>query len=361
MSTHPYMQQPDHAFWHRTVSRTPWRDLQFSAATPRFLTPASRIATAGSCFASNLMRYLPSLGLTPYFVEDAPDFYTDDEIREHGYREFSARYGNIYTVRQLRQLVEQALGLRGPIEALAEQDGKVFDLLRPHVRKGGFDSVAEARLDRHFHLSAVKRMLISSDVFVFTLGLTEGWMRAEDGAVFPVCPGTAAGRFIAGAHLPVNFEYPDILDDLEATIAMVGAVNPALRWIITVSPVHLVATHGEDSVIVASTYSKSVLRAVCGAAAARYAHVHYFPSYEIINSAASFGQYLESNLRDASERGIAHVMAEFKRVFVDQQAAPAQPHSAAAPAPVARTLTFAEQVARQVAAECDELKNDPRP
>lgn len=362
MSAHPYKQQPERAFWNRAVARKSWYNVEFSAATPRFLTPAHRIATAGSCFASNLMRWLPSLGLTPFYAEPAPDYFTQEEIKAHGYREFSARYGNLYTVRQLRQLFEEALGQRAPIEAFEEQDGKVYDLLRPHVRPGGFASAAEASADRRFHLAAVRRMLRDSDAFVFTLGLTEGWLHARDGIVYPVCPGTAAGTFDPAVHVPVNFDYPDILADLEAAIALAATVNPALRWIITVSPVHLVATHGADSVIVASTYSKSVLRAVCGAAAQRHEQVHYFPSYEMIASAASFGQYLESNLRDASERGVAHVMEEFRRAFVAQGTdAPELAEPASAPVSTsAAAPSFYDKVAGTIAAECDELKNDPR-
>lgn len=361
MSAHPYKQQPERAFWNRAVARKSWFNVEFTADTPRFLTAANRIATAGSCFASNLMRWLPSLGLTPFFAEQAPDYFTPEEKQAHGYHEFSARYGNLYTVRQLRQLFEEALERRPAIHAFEEVDGKVFDLLRPHVRPGGFDSAAEARLDRAFHLAAVRRMLAESDTFVFTLGLTEAWVDARDHIVYPVCPGTVAGTFDPATHLPVNFEYPEILADLEAAIALAAEINPALRWIITVSPVHLVATHGEDSVIVASTYSKSVLRAVCGAAAKRHDHVYYFPSYEIISSAASFGQYLESNLRDASERGVSHVMEEFRRAFVAQDGSGDRgvPETAAAPAQAPAAPSFLEQVARTLAAECDELKNDP--
>ncbi len=354
MSDHPYKQQPERAFWNRAVAKKSWYNVEFAAETPRFLQSSTRIATAGSCFASNLMRWLPSLGLTPLFTETAPSYFTAEEARAHGYGEFSARYGNMYSVRQFRQLVEQALGERDIIEEFAHVDGAVFDLLRPHVRPGGFQSVAEARADRRYHIACVRRLLLECETFVFTLGLTEAWVKAGSGTVYPVCPGTAAGSFDPQQHQPVNFDYVAILEDLEAVIALVAKVNPGLRWIITVSPVHLVATHTAESVIVASTYSKSVLRAVCGAVAQRHAHVWYFPSFEIISATPSFGQYLESNLRDASERGIAHVMGEFRRAFV--AASTAEP---ATPAPAAADGFFA-QVERQLAGECDELKNQPR-
>jgi hypothetical protein len=132
----------------------------------------------------------------------------------------------------------------------------------------------------------------------------------------------------------------------------VAGVNPGLQWIITVSPVPLVATHTDQSVITATAYSKSVLRAVCGAVDQAYDQVSYFPSFEIISSAQSFGQYLGSDLREITSRGLEHVMAVFERVFVDRGVAAVAPvPSTPAPVPFAR-------VAAAVAAECDELLND---
>lgn len=38
-------------------------------------------------------------------------------------------------------------------------------------------------------------MFATLDVFVFTLGLTEGWEAVEDGTMFPMAPGTVAGSY----------------------------------------------------------------------------------------------------------------------------------------------------------------------
>jgi hypothetical protein len=353
--SHPYKHQPARAFWNKSVANTPWMQVEFESGPRKIVNPATRLATAGSCFASNLLRFLPGLGLKPFYAEQAPSYFTEDEIKAHGYREFAARYGNVYTVAQFRQLVEQALGAREPIEAFEEVDGRVFDLLRPHVRPGGFDSVAEARADRLYHLSCVKRLLLECEVFVFTLGLTEAWVDEPTGTVFPVCPGTVAGRFDAERHKPVNYDYPSIAADLHWIVDAVRAVNPGLNWIFTVSPVHLVATHSKHSVIVASTYSKSVLRAVCGEVENRHGNVSYFPSFEIIASPQSYGQYLAGNLRDASDRGVSHVMSVFDRTYVDRGAAGAAAAAKDAPAAV----NFFASVEKALKSECDEIYNEP--
>ena len=227
--------------------------------------PATRIVTAGSCFASNLLRWMPQLGLHPFFVEEPPAYFTDDEVAAHHYREFSARYGNVYTVRQLRQLVEQALGERPMIELLADDGNGAFDLLRPHVRPGGFTTRAEAAPrpgvpPRLRAADAGSRRRCSCHPRAH-----RGMGGRADRRRLSSLPGTAAGTFDPARHRRVNFDYPSVLEDLVWTIDAVGRHNPALQWILTVSPVPLVATHTSDSVIVASSYSKSVLRAVCGA------------------------------------------------------------------------------------------------
>jgi len=314
---HPYDHQPPQAFWRKTVSAQAWGELDFKPATKFKLTPALKIATAGSCFAQHMANRLQSFGLSHWVVEQAPTGVSPARARELQYGVFSARYANVYTVRQLRQLVEFAFGLRPDDSPVLTEEDRLFDGLRPRIQPGGYETLADLRADRAWHLAQVRRLFTECDVFVFTLGLTEAWVEQGSGIVFPVCPGTAAGEFDPARHGFVNFEYPEILADLEWVREFVAGVNPGMRWIVTVSPVPLVATATKDPVIVASSYSKAVLRAVAGRFADAHEGVEYFPSFEIISSAQSFGQYLEGDLREVSPRGVNHVMRQFAGAFVE--------------------------------------------
>lgn len=348
---HPYEHLPDHHFWRKTVSVQSWAELGFKPETKFKLKPADRIATAGSCFAQHMAKRLATFGLAHHVVETAPAFMSAERARELQYGVFSARYANVYTVRQLRQLIEYAFGLRPEASPICQHEGRWFDLLRPKITPGGYASEGDLRADRRYHLACVQRMFTSCDVFVFTLGLTEGWVEAETGIVFPVAPGTAAGEFDASRHRFVNFKHASILADLAWCIGFVKSVNPGLRWIVTVSPVPLVATATQHPVLVASSYSKAVLRAVAGDAADEHAHVEYFPSFEIISSVQSFGQYLESDLREVSPRGVNHVMRVFSSSFVEAGVAATRPHEHRSP-------SLHEQVALAAQVECEELLND---
>lgn len=354
---HPYQQQPDRAFWRRAVSDTAWRDLDL-IGTPKFqLTPEAQVATAGSCFAQHIARHMRQRGMQPMLVEQPHPLEQAAARDGSDYQTFSARFGNLYSSRQALELAEQALGVREPIDDYAEDEGRVYDLLRPNAVKGGFDSLAHAQADRRFHLGRVRHMFETCDVFVFTLGLTETWYHAERGHTYPVCPGTAKGQYDAQVHRFRNLTHADVLLDLQRLVALVREVNPRIRFIFTVSPVPLVATYSGQHVLLASSYSKSTLRSACGELAAADDGVLYFPSFEIVSHVASFGQYLQGDLREVTERGVGHVMdCFFKALYPGLD--PAGATAAAVPAAAAPIAPPASDLARILQTECEELFND---
>jgi hypothetical protein len=360
---HPYSQLPDRAFWKRSVSNTAWRDLQLAAPSKFPLNASTKVATAGSCFAQHITRHLNAAGTGIYITESAHPLVAQFGGEVDSYRLFSARYGNIYSARQCLEMFNQAFGRAPVILDLVEQDGRFYDLLRPNAIPNGFATWDQARADRLFHLRCVKTLFETADVFVFTLGLTETWHNLEGRYTYPVCPGTARGSYDPRLHLFRNFSYPEVLADLEALVSGLAGVNAALKVILTVSPVPLVATNTDKNVLIASSYSKSILRAACGYIDSLYDHVQYFPSFEIVSSAASFGQYLASDLREVSERGVAHVMQTFFSTFfsdsLTQSPRPTGGGTTLSPAPgVPDAESSHGLVAKAMALECEELFND---
>lgn len=353
---HPYSDLPDRSFWNRYVGSAPWRELNLNDRPKFRIAPDARVATAGSCFAQHITRYMRQAGLTPYTAEPAhllvQQFGRGDV---DSYQQFSARYGNIYTTRQCLELFQQALGEIPVIDDYVEDQGRYFDLLRPNISKEGFATLDEARADRRYHLECVRKMFETSDIFIFTLGLTECWYNVANGHTYPACPGTVRGSYVPGQHAFRNLGCAQVAADLHALIAGLARVNPALRLILTVSPVPLVATHGADNVLVASSYSKAVLRAAAGEVAAAYGHVAYFPSFEIIAHPAGLGQYLQPDLREVSENGVSHVMDCFLTTYYGDAAPPAS-----VPPPVAVAEAGAPAVARSAYDVCEELYNEYR-
>jgi hypothetical protein len=351
---HPYRQQPDHAFWNRSVAQQAWEDIDLQVA-PKFSIGAEEpIASAGSCFARHMSRQLRQSGYRFLETEPAHSILTPEEASAYGYGDFSARYGNIYTARQLLELLEQALGHRPIIEDFHETNGRFFDLLRPTIQPEGFSTWQEARHDRIHHLRCVARMLAEATVFVFTLGLTEAWVNGKHGHTYPVCPGTAAGGYDPSCHHFHNFSFTEVLADMRSVQRLMRGINPSLKIILTVSPVPLMATMEQQHVLVASSASKAVLRSVCSELERDDAQLQYFPSFEIVSATASQGRYFEPDHRTIRPEGVAHVMRTFLSAYF-----PEPPTNVVTTAVTAETDSYAARASRLQSAECDEMFNNP--
>ncbi len=325
----PYVGLGARAFWKTGVveSAYPPPDLY----RPRWaLDRKDKIVTAGSCFAQHVGRALRKAGFQVVDTEPASSDPRDlgERAAEYGYGLYSARYGNVYTVRQLSQLLAEAHGGLTPGDVVWEKDGRYYDALRPNTEPAGFASAKEVLKARKAHLAAVRVAFAQADVFVFTMGLTEAWTHKVTGQVYPVAPGVLAGMFDPDLHVLRNFRLADIRADFDAVLGMLAAINPRLRVLLTVSPVPLTATATGEHVLVATTYAKSVLRACAGDLCADNAQIDYFPSYEIVTSTKAAGHFFEPNLRSVSAAGVASVMRAFLAAHGQQvDTAPCPPDS----------------------------------
>ena len=355
---HPYKGLPEEKFWRKFVSETPWSHIEFVGSPKFVLSAQTKLSAAGSCFAQHINRHMRKRGLRTFQAEHVHPLVEQGGGESGSYEAFPARFGNIYTSRQCLEIFRQAFGLREMVEDFVCQDGRFYDLLRPNAIPGGFSSVEEAKADRVFHLGKVREMFERSDVFVFTLGLTESWYNALGSYTYPVCPGTARGDHVSDIHRFRNLKHADVVADLTSLITESRQFNPGLKFIFTVSPVPLVATHSKHNVLTASVYSKSVLRAACGEVCDQFDGVQYFPSYEIVSHVASFGQYLASDLREVTERGVSHVMRYFFATFYPDRVA------GVANADPSTTMAAAEpaleepNIRKMLESDCEEMFND---
>jgi hypothetical protein len=307
----PYAGLPDYQFWRRGVERLAVADVN-PVTNARFkLGRDSKVATAGSCFAQHIARTLTAKGFN-YFITEAGEGLPDEEAERRNFGVFSARFGNLYTARQLVQLLERAYDRFHPLDGVwPRDDGKFVDPFRPQIEPDGFESLQALQTSRATHFAAVREMFENLDVFVFTLGLTEAWRNRIDGAVFPLAPGVVAGEMDHERYEFINFGVNEVVSDLQHFIGHLARINADARIILTVSPVPLIATYENRHVLVSTTYSKSVLRAAAGEISMANTHCDYFPSYEIITGNYNRGQYFENDLRSIKQEGIDHVMRLF--------------------------------------------------
>lgn len=313
MRKSPYQGLPDERFWKRGVSERGIFDL-FNLYKKKFnIEPTDPVATAGSCFAQHIARRLQASGYRYIDTEPAPHGFPPEKAESYGYGLYSARFGNIYTSRQLLQLIQRAFGKFEPIEQIIEKDGRFFDLIRPTIQTNGFSSLEEINSDINYHLRAVRQMVLRCGVFIFTLGLTEAWIDKRDGTAYPVCPGTAVGDYDPEKYTFHNFNVLEIVQDLKDFVDLFRSLNSKVKFIFTVSPVPLIATAEEKHVLVSTVYSKSVLRAAAGEVSDRNELIDYFPSYEIISGIPTRSMFFLPDMRSVHPKGVDYVMEHFFR------------------------------------------------
>ncbi len=340
---HPYAKQPTSAFW-RNVRAVGEPEGAARIWLPKFpITPDQKIATYGSCFAQHIGPALADAGYCWLQAEPAPDGLGPAAAREFGYDRFSSRTGNIYTTSMLHRWAAIACeGGDWPTE-IWQHDGQMIDPFRPAMAPGGFADAGELRRSRRITQKAFRRSVAEADVLIFTLGLTERWINHQNGCEYPLCPGTKFGQFLPQSHRFETMDHAQVLHHLSAALAIMRRQNPALQFLLTVSPVPLAATASDHHVLVANEMSKSVLRAVAGQLAAKAGDVDYFPSYELIRSPVFAPDTYGPDWREIRPKAVTRVIDTFLAAQARQFGAPAMPE----PRP-------ASPASEGMASQCDE-------
>ena len=347
----PYAELEPRAYWRTGVAMQEPKVVQGLYRRKFPIARTDNIVTAGSCFAQHVSRQLKQRGCAILDAEPAPAGLSGEQAHRFGYDLYSGRYGNIYTVRQLLQLIREARGRWEPEAWIWERDGRYFDALRPSVEPDGLGSLEEVKAHRASHLARLRWLFGRADLLVFTMGLTEAWRHRRSGTVFPTAPGTIAGSYDPAEYEFVNFSFQDVYADFIQVRRILKSRRKHLRFLLTVSPVPLTATASGDHVLTATLYSKSVLRAVAGQLASEFEDVDYFPSYDLIASHFSKGAFYDSNLRSVTSEGVQAAMRSFfaEHIFDDAQATPdhapvAVPQEPLAAAPAGDDLVCEEML-----------------
>ncbi len=318
----PYHSIPRNARWREVMENLPTNQIDPHFIPSLKIQRNDLIASAGSCFAQRISTALQQSGYQYLVTEKGPDFLSSDEKKKYSYGQYSARYGNIYTVLQLLQLMRRAFGRFDSVEPVWRlKTGGYVDPFRSAVQPDGFISEQECLRDRQSHLAAVRKMFETVNIFIFTLGLTECWLSQVDGSVFPNCPGSSlGGEFDTNKYVFHNFSVLEVIDHIRKFLDEFKQINPSAQVILTVSPVPLLATYEPRHVLQSTVYSKSVLRVACEEIIKQYSNVHYFASYEIVTSTGDISEYFHSDRRSVSNTAVSHVIQCFHNQFTDADA-----------------------------------------
>lgn len=243
---------------------------------PGFLIePGSTVFTIGSCFARNVEEALIEQG-----IHVPVSNYSVPEVEAPGGR--SNRILNQYNPGTMLQAVRAARHGVPSGAFFPAPDGKVVDALLATGKVAvDVDRAVQRRQDI---VNLYRDGLNNASTVIITLGLVEAWVDLESGLFLNQAPDPrqtiqASGRF-EFRRLNVA-ECTELVEDLILEIRKERKTNILL----TISPVPLTSTFTDDDCVVASTYSKCVLRVVADIVARKFEGVDYFPSYEIVSTA----------------------------------------------------------------------------
>jgi tetratricopeptide (TPR) repeat protein len=268
------------ALWPSRTSANRLEPQCWPILQPRFqLEPGSRVFTIGSCFAREIERALADLGFEiPVF-----NFH-----RQHP--ELLAFEGinalNRYTPPSIFQELSWTQKIMDRDDVVNQDDvepmlleagnGRVYDLTRVVAAEYGI--TREQALNQRRSLYTLYRQAFNCEAVVITLGLIECWKDIHTGLYVEYNRGILRNK---NRFRFKRIDYVEALDYVERAIDIINRDHHA-KILLTTSPVPLTRTFTRDDVIVANTYSKSVLRAVAGAVAESRPNVDYFPSFESV-------------------------------------------------------------------------------
>ncbi|MEP5762429.1 MAG: GSCFA domain-containing protein [Litoreibacter sp.] len=305
----PYKDLPTSAFWKPAVAEA---DEVSQLWFPKFeIQRNDPISTAGSCFAQNIGRSLRNNNMNWLVTEKPPKTLPRSLHAAHGYGLFSFRTGNIYSPVLLHQWVKWAFDPSSISTEVWQGADRFFDPFRPSVRPNGFDSLEEVIISRQATARAVRDAVLQSKVLIYTPGLTETWINTQSKEIYPACPGTVCGNFDPAVHRCVNVGFQAGKDALTRAFTLMRAHNKDIKLLLTVSPVPITATVTGTHVLSASTYTKSVLRALVGEFTSTTPGTDYFPSYDLVSAAMLDEKYFDTNRRTITPQGVEKVMHKF--------------------------------------------------
>lgn len=282
------------------------------------IAKSDTVFTIGSCFARELELSLRRLGMV---VSSYPENFTHMPARGEAPLKgvdpvlYRTGYVNKYTIKTMVDELTWAAGemdmARHP--AVVEvSDGRYADLAAHNILAGDDADNVQARRQI---MTRLMQNAFTSDVLVVTLGLAEGWRHVPSGVHLVDSPLSLKPDRSDDYVLDI-LSYADHLNGLARIIELLDRHGkPGWRMLLTVSPVPFLASFTGDDVVIANSYSKSVLRAVAEEVSRGHRQIDYFPSFEMAHYSDPHRVWL-SDRRHIQEAFVGEITEMFEKAYL---------------------------------------------
>jgi len=275
---------------------TPAVEMEFKDLAVNLETP---VASLGSCFAEEFAYHMLSKGF--------------NYIRTEKNRGSSANWGRVYTIPNLKQIVDYSIDPAYPVivQKTGSRSNKQeapgwFDPLRDRSPLHPDAETAKAEIQKHREASL--EVFRKARVLVITLGQNEGWRDETTGLVWAQRPPSDILEAKPQRFTFETFKQPDIFAAMSDVLEKLFHLNPGLKVILSVSPVPAYATFHEKPVVPGSFANKCLLRVMAEDIKNNEKFkqkVYYFPSFEMVLAYNPFS-YRADN-RHVMPRSLKHI------------------------------------------------------
>ena len=282
------------------------------AISPGFkLSREDRLFAIGSCFARGIESALIEQKME--VLSRTTEFDSFPAANNEMKLGFTNKYNTFSIYNELRWALDPAAEF--PRESLVNiGNGLFYD---PHTNPALEVGSLEETIHRREILQSVTRRIVACRVVIITLGLAEVWRDKIADIFLNHAPIPEARRSHPDRYEFHITNFAQNLSNLERIHTLLSQFGHAdVQIVVTVSPVPLMATFSGEDVVIANTYSKSMLRTVAQEWAAAHKNVHYFPSYEIVQNSDRVVTW-EEDLRHVKAEVANHIMKLFLRHYFD--------------------------------------------
>ena len=232
----------------------------------KFITKSTRFFTMGSCFARNLSRNLVTSGYVSHHME-------------------------------ISEYINTTFANRVFVDWLSDRE--IDDAIRDRIV-----SLLPPGWSKENTLAVIR----SSNVFILTLGVAPAFFDRVTGEF--VLPRSTAlnSRVLAEKYRFRTTSVQENVDNVLYVLDFIRKVSPGIKFVVTVSPVPLVASFEYESAVQADCLSKSTMRLVAHEVVnnSNISNILYWPSFEVFRWAGSHA----SNYYAADDGAAWHVSEE---------------------------------------------------
>lgn len=245
-----------------------------------------RFVTIGSCFAEVIGR----------------------QLADHKLHVLNNPFGTVFNPVSITKLLLMALDNKAPDEKLyLERDGIWYHYdFHSSLCANSRQELTDYLIER---LQFTRKALLEANWLFLTFGTATVYRHIKTEKVVANCHKTPGNQF--EKYL---YTLDHLRDELNAFFRKVHRLNPALRVLLTVSPVR----HTRDTLPV-NQVSKSMLRVLCHDLTLWNDWAHYFPSYEIMVDDLRDYRFYEADLIHPNAQAQEYIFEKFVQSAFDDE------------------------------------------